>query len=46
MVTTAAQARAAGALTLHFADGAVGARVERDAATPYEKAKPQQPKLL
>jgi exodeoxyribonuclease VII large subunit len=46
VVTSAAGARAAGALTLHFADGPVDARVERDAAAPYEEKKPQQPKLL
>jgi len=46
VVTSAAQARAAGALKLHFADGAVAARVEREAGAPYEKPKPQQPKLL
>ena len=34
VVATAAAARAAGALTLHFADGKVDARVERAAATP------------
>lgn len=46
IVTRAAQAKAAGALTLHFADGSVPARVERAAGAPYEKAKPAQPKLL
>jgi exodeoxyribonuclease VII large subunit len=45
-VTTAAQARAAGALTLHFGDGKVDARVERDGGAPYGKGKPEQPKLL
>jgi hypothetical protein len=31
---------------LHFADGKVDARVERAAASPYEKSKPEQPTLL
>ncbi len=52
VVTTAAAARAAGAITLHFGDGAVDARVERGAASGYDKAKmapspkPEQPSLL
>jgi exodeoxyribonuclease VII large subunit len=46
VVATAAAARAAGTLTLHFADGKVDARVERAAASPYEKSKPEQPTLL
>jgi exodeoxyribonuclease VII large subunit len=36
---TAGEARAAGALTLHFADGAVDARVEKDGAPAYAKPK-------
>ena len=46
VVTSAAQARAAAALTLHFGDGSVDARVERMAAKSYEKAKSDQPSLL
>jgi len=46
VVATAAAARAAGALTLHFADGKVGARVERPAPAAYDAPKPEQPKLL
>ncbi len=46
VVATAGAARAAGALTLHFADGAIDARVERAPASPYGKDKPQQPTLL
>ena len=43
VVASAADARAAGALTLHFADGPVDARVERGAAA---KATPEQGTLL
>lgn len=46
VVSTAAGARTAGALTLHFADGAVDAKVERDARGAYDAPKPDQPKLL
>ncbi|WOK37874.1 exodeoxyribonuclease VII large subunit [Sphingomonas sp. C3-2] len=46
VVTTAAQARAAGALTLHFGDGAVDARVERPGAKAYDQTTPEQPTLL
>jgi exodeoxyribonuclease VII large subunit len=46
VVSSAAAARAAGALTLHFADGAVDARVEREARAGYDVTKPGQPKLL
>jgi exodeoxyribonuclease VII large subunit len=46
VVVTAAAARAAGALTLHFADGAVDVRVERAAVQAYVKTKPEQPSLL
>lgn len=46
VVTTAAQARAAIALTLHFGDGAVDARVERAPPKPYEKPVSEQPSLL
>lgn len=46
VVPGAAAARAAGALTLHFADGQVDARVERPATRAYEKEKPEQPSLL
>jgi exodeoxyribonuclease VII large subunit len=37
-ITSAVTARAAGALTLHFADGAVDARVEKNGAGPYRGA--------
>ncbi|RJF93361.1 exodeoxyribonuclease VII large subunit [Sphingomonas cavernae] len=46
VVTTAAEARAAGALTLHFGDGAIDARVERAGGKAYDPAKTEQPKLL
>ena len=46
VVTTAAEARAAGALMLHFGDGAVAARVERTAPKPYDKPVGAQPSLL
>ena len=45
VVTGAAAARAAGALTLHFRDGTVDARVERGAAKAH-KAAPDQPTLI
>ncbi len=46
VVTSAAQARAAAALTLHFGDGSVDARVERTGTKAYEKPKSDQPSLL
>jgi exodeoxyribonuclease VII large subunit len=46
VVGSAAAARKAGALTLHFADGAVDARVERGGGRPYAAEKPEQPTLL
>jgi exodeoxyribonuclease VII large subunit len=46
VIGSAAAAYKAGALTLHFADGAVDARVERGAAKTYAGAKPEQPSLL
>ena len=46
VITNAAGARKAGALTLHFADGAVETKVERAASTPYDKARPDQPDLF
>jgi len=50
-ITTAAAARTAGAVTLHFRDGPVDARVERASGKAYEKASserasPEQPSLL
>ncbi len=45
-VTSAAGAKAAGALVLRFADGAVDARVERGGGAPYVKDKPEQPDLF
>ena len=46
VVTSAAGARAAQALVLHFADGTVDARVERAAAKPYVSPGAEQPSLL
>lgn len=46
VVGSAAEARKAGALTLHFADGAVDARVERASGKTYAADKPEQPSLL
>jgi exodeoxyribonuclease VII large subunit len=46
VLTEAAAARSAGALTLQFADGTVDARVERAPPRPYDKAKPAQPTLF
>jgi exodeoxyribonuclease VII large subunit len=46
VVASAAEARRAGALTLHFADGAVDARVERSGARTYASAQSEQPSLL
>jgi exodeoxyribonuclease VII large subunit len=45
VVAGADAARTVGALTLHFADGAVDARVERGGAKAYRDA-PEQPSLL
>ncbi len=45
-VISAADAKAAGALVLRFADGAVDARVERSGTAPYVKDKPEQPDLF
>lgn len=46
VVTTAAAARTAGAVTLHFRDGPVDARVERAGGKAYDKSGPEQPSLL
>ena len=46
VVGTAAEARAAQAVTLHFQDGPVDARVERAGGKPYNGATPEQPSLL
>ncbi|CAN5475118.1 exodeoxyribonuclease VII large subunit [soil metagenome] len=46
VVADADAARGAGALVLHFRDGAVDARVERGAAKSYGGPKPDQPSLL
>nr|WP_299857111.1 exodeoxyribonuclease VII large subunit [Sphingomonas bacterium] len=49
VVGSAADARAAGAVTLHFRDGKVDAKVERAPGSAYEKPKgerPEQPSLL
>lgn len=46
VVSSAAAARAAGLLTLHFGDGAVDARVERPGGKAYDPPKAEQPKLL
>ena len=43
VLTTAAAARGAAALTLNFRDGPVDARVERATAKPYDKAKVDGP---
>lgn len=45
-ITTAAAARAATALTLHFGDAPVDARVERSPAKGYAKPSSEQPTLL
>ncbi|WP_066480895.1 MULTISPECIES: exodeoxyribonuclease VII large subunit [unclassified Sphingomonas] len=45
-VTSAADARATGALTLHFRDGAIDAKVERAGSKPYPDDKPEQQRLL
>ncbi len=46
VVTSAAAARAAGSLTLHFGDGTVHARVERSESRSYDKGQAEQPSLL
>ena len=46
VVTTAAAARAAGSLALHFGDGVVAARVERAGGKPYDDRDAVQPSLL
>jgi exodeoxyribonuclease VII large subunit len=46
VVGSAGAARGAGAVTLHFADGTVDARVERPASKSYGAKKPDQPSLL
>ncbi|MET3710583.1 exodeoxyribonuclease VII large subunit [Sphingomonas trueperi] len=46
VVASAEDARAAQAVTLHFADGSVDARVERGAGKAYAPPKPEQPTLL
>ncbi|TPG40360.1 exodeoxyribonuclease VII large subunit [Sphingomonas koreensis] len=46
VIASAADARKVAALTLHFADGDVDARVERAAAKTYAADKPEQPTLL
>lgn len=45
-IDSAAAARAAGGLKLHFRDGVVDARVERPGGKPYPSDKPEQPSLL
>ena len=46
VVATSTSAKAAGAVTLVFADGRVGARVEGSARPAMERPKPEQPTLL
>lgn len=46
VIASAADARAAGALTLHFRDGPVDARVERSGGKSYAGDKPEQPALF
>lgn len=46
VVASAADARAAGAVTLHFRDGTVDARVERGGVKSYAAGKPEQPDLF
>nr|WP_299910658.1 exodeoxyribonuclease VII large subunit [Sphingomonas bacterium] len=46
VVGSAGAARSAVAVTLHFRDGPVDARVERAGGKAYEKASPEQPSLL
>lgn len=45
-VSSSAEAKAAAALILHFADGAVEAKVEPGGRAPYVKPKPEQPDLF
>jgi exodeoxyribonuclease VII large subunit len=45
-ISSASAARAAGALTLRFADGPVDARVERTGAQAYDRPRPEQPDLF
>ena len=46
LVVSASAARETGALTLHFHDGPIEARVERGGASAYSRARPQQPGLF
>lgn len=46
VIASAAQARAAGVVTLHFGDGDVDARVERAGGKSYAVTKPEQPDLF
>jgi exodeoxyribonuclease VII large subunit len=46
VITSAAAARSAGALTLHFGDGPLDARVERAGTKAYVGDKPDQPNLF
>ena len=46
VVGTAEAARAAGAVTLHFIDGSVDARLERPGGKSYAGGTPEQPSLL
>jgi exodeoxyribonuclease VII large subunit len=46
VLTTSAAARAAGAITLHFRDGPLDARVERAGGKAYDRENPEQPTLL
>ncbi|AQR74062.1 exodeoxyribonuclease VII large subunit [Sphingomonas sp. LM7] len=46
VVATAEGARAAQAVTLHFSDGSVDARVERPGGKSYSGSAPEQPSLL
>ena len=45
-LATRGAARTAGAVTLHFRDGAIDARVERPTAKAYSVETPEQPSLL
>jgi len=46
VVASSVAAKTAGAVTLVFADGRVGARVEGAARAAMERPKPEQPTLL
>jgi exodeoxyribonuclease VII large subunit len=46
VIMSVAAAKASAALRLRFADGAVDARVEREAGAKYNAHKPEQPTLL